>query len=480
MSAIGQNGPATGQIPDILNRLRAALAPWFPDPANAPVLTSVLTAQADAFAFVYQYLQFAARQTRIKTATGGWLDLIAWDFFGANFLRRAGEPDASFQARILKELVRPRQTRAALVQLITDLTGNAPQIQEAWNPQDWGCYGNVPGSGCGYGMAIGYGSLQYPNQVFISTIQTGAGIPNVAGYGAGNGGGYGACGSLSEYADISQTVGAVTPAEVLLRISQTVAAGVTAWVDIVGAFPSLPAYPPPPPNRDWPNPRGAVPAIDLRTWTASPLPNLYGLDVLLYGLGRGPVYDYPNPRGAVPPVDLRTFINRGGQAGLADVLLYGLGRGPVYDWPNPRGVVPAIDLRTFINRGGQAQFAGLDVMLYGAGHAPVYDYPNPRGAVPPVDLKTHVNPGGQARFLGLDAMFGGPGETHPYDWPNPRPAPPGPLDTRTWINTAFALINAPPLRTYDWPHPRGPQAAAVDTRTWINAGGALPNAAMPW
>src|SRR5260370_39291501 len=106
MSAIGQNGPAIGQIPDIVSRLRATLAPWFPDPAQAPVLTSILTSQADQFAFVYQLLQFAANQTRIKSASGGWLDLIAWDFFGSRFLRRLGEPHASFSSALLQELLR--------------------------------------------------------------------------------------------------------------------------------------------------------------------------------------------------------------------------------------------------------------------------------------------------------------------------------------------------------------------------------------
>jgi hypothetical protein len=236
MSAIGSNGPAIGQIPDIVARLRATLAPWFPDPAQAPVLTSVLTSQADQFNFIYQYLQFAANQTRIKTATGGWLDLIAWDFFGSRFLRRLGEPDASFAARIIKEILRPRQTRAAISQMVVDLVGTPPQIQEAWNPFDWGCYGN-PAGGCGYGIGIGYGSLRYPNQVFITTLNLpGSGIPNVAGYGSTGQGGYGAVGSTAEYTDLSQVVGALTNVELYARISQVIAAGIIAWVDIVGAF----------------------------------------------------------------------------------------------------------------------------------------------------------------------------------------------------------------------------------------------------
>src|SRR5260370_23165286 len=196
MSAIGQNGPTTGTIADIVNRLRATLAAGFPVLPSAPVLNAVLTSQADQFAFVYQYLQFAANQTRIKTATSGWLDLIAWDYFGARFARRINEPAASFASRILKELLRPRQTRAAITQLIVDLVGTAPQIQEAWNPQDWGGYG-IAASGIGYGLALGYGSLQNPDHAFITTLTLpGSRIPYIAGYGI-TAGGYCKCGRVS-------------------------------------------------------------------------------------------------------------------------------------------------------------------------------------------------------------------------------------------------------------------------------------------
>ena len=242
MSAIGQNGLTTGTITDIVNRIRSTLAPWFPDLPSAPVLNAVLTSQADQFAFIYQYLQFAAKQTRIKTGTGAWLDFIAWDYFGANFLRRSNEPDATFLGRLIKELVRPRQTRAAITQLIVDLVGTPPQIQEAWNPQDWGCYGN-PAGGCGYGIAIGYGSLQYPNQVFITTLTVpGSGIANVAGYGSYLGG-YGGFGSSSEYCDLTQITGALTNATLYADIAQVLAAGVIAWVSIVGSFKAPPTSP---------------------------------------------------------------------------------------------------------------------------------------------------------------------------------------------------------------------------------------------
>lgn len=218
---------ATGDTNDVVNRLRAVLPPWFPDLSNAPILSALLTGIGGAFAFVYSTLSFAALQTRISTATGAWLDLIGWDFFGTRFMRRQGETDASFQPRILQEILRPRQTRASLVLMLKQLTGRTPTVQEAWNPQDWGGYG-MPYSG--YGIALGYGSLNYPNQVFAVAFRPiGNGIPGISGYG-NSFGGYGK-GQLS-YSDIGQMTGSIPDSEIYQRVSQTVAAGITAWVDI--------------------------------------------------------------------------------------------------------------------------------------------------------------------------------------------------------------------------------------------------------
>lgn len=245
-----------GTTPDMVSRIRATLAPWFPDPAQAPVLTSILTAQADLFAFIYQYLAFAKLQTRISSATGGWLDLIAWDFFGARFARRGAplELDASFRPRLLQEILRPRATRAAVLQMLSDLTGNTAIVREPWNTGDMGSYRTGT---MGYGMGLGYGSLAFPDQIFVDAYRpVGGGIPVVAGYGSYSGG-YGV-GELA-YIDMSQVTG-LTDAEIFARVAQTVAAGITAWVDILGvpvpmsllespAGPVFTAYPGGPPLR---------------------------------------------------------------------------------------------------------------------------------------------------------------------------------------------------------------------------------------
>src|SRR5579883_2162004 len=107
---------ATGDVQDIINRLRSVMPPWFP--SNGPVVTALLTGLATSGSFIYGYIQFMRTQSRIATASGGFLDLIANDYFGTNFLRRAAEPDSVYRARILKELLRPRVTLAALTQML--------------------------------------------------------------------------------------------------------------------------------------------------------------------------------------------------------------------------------------------------------------------------------------------------------------------------------------------------------------------------
>jgi hypothetical protein len=268
---------AIGDTKDNVNRIWSVLPPWFPDLGTAPVLNSLIQGMGDAFAFCYQYLGFAALQTRIQTSTGGWLDLSAWDFFGYRFMRRLNESDGSFMPRILKEILRPRATRAAIIQMATDLTGLPPTFQEAWNPYDYGFYGQNVGAtnlhigntgiGCGgeYGLLgnpvynakaasggnYGYGALIY-DQVWMTVFRPAAsGIPLIGGYsinfspvssGTGNFGpgasGYGVGWGVAEYAELQDDVSSVTDAEIYQRIGSTIAAGITAWVDIQGNTPA--------------------------------------------------------------------------------------------------------------------------------------------------------------------------------------------------------------------------------------------------
>jgi hypothetical protein len=194
----------------------------------APIRDAVIGGLASQAAFSYSQIQYAIQQARIKSSTGPFLDIISQDFFGGNLPRAPGESDASFLQQILVNLFAPKQTRAAIVEAVENLTGGSATIVEPWNPLDWGGYGIGVN---GYGIGLGYGSLRLRDQVFVTVSPSGQGIPNVTGYGFPEAG-YGAGNGISEYADISEVTGSVTDAQIFQTIANTVAEGVTAWVDI--------------------------------------------------------------------------------------------------------------------------------------------------------------------------------------------------------------------------------------------------------
>ncbi len=131
---------ATGDQDDILTRLKALLPPtWFGD--SHPFITAILTACAQALTWCYSLYVYAKLQTRINTATDGWLDLIAYDFFGNNYGRSAGQSDEVFRNGIKINLFRERGTRHSVQKILEDLTGNTPFIFEPQRPLDTGAYG---------------------------------------------------------------------------------------------------------------------------------------------------------------------------------------------------------------------------------------------------------------------------------------------------------------------------------------------------
>jgi len=132
---------ATGDNDDIFSRLMGYLPRWFGD--SPPVVTALMRAAATGFAFIYLLIGYAILQTRIKSATGGWLDMIAADFFGTDLIRRTNETDPSFLNRIIVNMFRERGTRAAVVKVLKDLTGRAPSIVEPKRPADTGGYGGT-------------------------------------------------------------------------------------------------------------------------------------------------------------------------------------------------------------------------------------------------------------------------------------------------------------------------------------------------
>lgn len=224
----------TGDQNDQLSRIKATTpSTWYP--SVSPIADALRSGFANVSAWIYGLITYTRLQTRIATATDGWLDLIAFDFFGRRMIR-GSRTDALFRSAITTELFRPRQTRQSIINILTGLTGKAPVIFEPARPQDTGGYAPGPtgdgrGYGLGYRVAGGYGSLLMPYQILVTAYRPHlAGIPTVIGY-RGPAGGY-SIPSTFEYGSLSMIQGAVTDAAIYSAVDNVRAAGITAWVAI--------------------------------------------------------------------------------------------------------------------------------------------------------------------------------------------------------------------------------------------------------
>jgi hypothetical protein len=157
---------ATGDQNDCYNRLKAVMPPWFGDPSQTPIINALLQGIAYALSFVYSLWAYAALQTRIKTATDGWLDMIAGDWFGAFLQRRQGQSDASYRALILAWILRERGTRNGVIKVLQDVTGRTPVVFEPNRPIDAGAYSTLM---WGYNRAGGYGTQSLPRNAALVT-----------------------------------------------------------------------------------------------------------------------------------------------------------------------------------------------------------------------------------------------------------------------------------------------------------------------
>ncbi|QOR55294.1 MAG: hypothetical protein SHS37scaffold220_63 [Phage 67_12] len=132
---------ATGDQNDIQSRLRQLIPHgWFLN-GLSPLRDALLLGLGNILAFGYSLLAYVRLQTRIGTATDGFLDMIAGDFFGSSLTRAANQTDASYRSRILINIFRERVTRRAVTSILTQLTGRAPGIFEPARPADTGSYG---------------------------------------------------------------------------------------------------------------------------------------------------------------------------------------------------------------------------------------------------------------------------------------------------------------------------------------------------
>jgi hypothetical protein len=219
---------ATGTPADVVSRLQFLLpSRWFTVGMTA-IRDAALQGLASALSFIYSLLAYIRQQTRIGTATDGFLDLIAADYFGTNLQRQSGESDPAYRLRILQALFRERNTRQAVVLILQELTGRTPIIFEPQRAADTGGYG---GYLLAYGESGAYGSMVLPMQAFVTAFMpVGTGIPNVAGYCVPTGA-Y-STGSQAEYTSASMLDETVTDADVYNAVESVRPTCATLWVNI--------------------------------------------------------------------------------------------------------------------------------------------------------------------------------------------------------------------------------------------------------
>jgi len=221
---------ATGDQNYMFNLIKSNLVNWFGN--NTPVLDSVLMGVADTDAFIHSFKDYAALQTRIKTATDFYLDYISKDFFGNKLPRKPQESDSKFRVRILAALVQEKCTRNAFRNGLFLLTGQYPILFEPWRALDCGGY-NVA-QYTGYDIAGRYGSDSYPYQGFIDVfVNAGIGMSNYSGYNVSYGGYSTSGGKAYLYYGGNSLVGLdVTDDDIYSLINSIKVWGTLIWVRI--------------------------------------------------------------------------------------------------------------------------------------------------------------------------------------------------------------------------------------------------------
>jgi hypothetical protein len=236
---------ATGDSADILDRVKKLLpARWFA--WVAPNRDAILGALSDIGAWCYSWIIYARLQSRIATGTDIWLDIISLDFLGRAILRQ-GASDSVFRALITATILKERVTRHGMFQAVKTLTGNDPVIFEPWSAGDAGAYSNFSLAQSygqmGYGVGRGgYGSYQFPGQVFMKVIRgASSGVPSVTGYGYGYGGykgsdvvsGQASFGGQIEFIGSYTRLVGITDQQIENLITYTKPSGTTVWLQFV-------------------------------------------------------------------------------------------------------------------------------------------------------------------------------------------------------------------------------------------------------
>lgn len=213
---------------EFLDKIKSTIPRWFGD--NTPNLDGLLSGFVANFAYISDLYNYAKLQTRIKTATDSWLDMISVDFFGKRLPRKFQQSDASYRARIIANLFRERATRNSIKLVLEDLTGRTPVIFEPYRPQDtkgWDC--SAFGWDCDVGVA-GWGEeLDY--QTFVIAYRpTGQGIANVIGFDCTAGAWDTA--SQIKWCEMDMIEGFVTDADIYEAIDSVKPVGTIIWTQI--------------------------------------------------------------------------------------------------------------------------------------------------------------------------------------------------------------------------------------------------------
>lgn len=233
---------STGDSTDIVSRVKALIPNrWFR--YVSLYRDAILGGLADQAAWCYGLIFYARSQSRLASAYGIWLDILAYDFLG-RFLVRNNAADDTFRVVIRATILQERVTRNGMINAVTALTGNAPTVFEPWNTQDTGAYsspGNAGAIQCnlfGYNVGRGgYGNMQLNNQTFIKIVRgSGSGVPGVGGYGSSLGG-YGV--GAIEYVGPSSELWGITDAMIYDIINKTKPTGTTCWIQFQSPVLSL-------------------------------------------------------------------------------------------------------------------------------------------------------------------------------------------------------------------------------------------------
>lgn len=167
---------ATGDQSNIFSRLKAQFpTSWF---KLSPNFDATLQGPAWALSTIYAQITYARLQTRIATATDGYLDLISNDFFGTALPRLTNEQDGAFRARILANLFVKGPTRANMSAVLTLVTGRVPDIFEPSNTTDSGGWDG----GAYWDTGAGKWGAPMPYQCFVTAYRPIGGVQDLGEY----------------------------------------------------------------------------------------------------------------------------------------------------------------------------------------------------------------------------------------------------------------------------------------------------------